>query len=409
MLKIGFFGLSHLGLCYAAAFLKKGFKIIAVDKNQNLINDLNNKKLPIYERGLDIIFKKKILFSSNVHDLNESDFIFYSKDVITDEQNISNYNLIKTDINELDSIINKKKPLIVLSQVYPGFLRSLKVKRDLFYKVETLIFGQAIERALYPERIIIGKKNYNSTISKELISCFRKFTKNLIITNYETAELAKISINLFLISSIMTSNSIAQYCEKINANWEVIKKSLSLDKRIGECAYLNPSPGLSGGNLERDLKNAARLFSPNDLYQTWINIDKKMTNWTLDVLKKQIKKKAKLLIVGSVYKKGTNSLKNSYSLNLLKNISKLYNIRMYEENMNLFRKFTVFKNLNKFNKNEKIKFDAIIFVNDWYKPNKKNYLNYLNSKTKVIDPYGYFSKDKLIINYAYFSIGHFRL
>ena len=78
--------------------------------------------------------------------------------------------------------------------------------------------------------------------------------------NYESAELSKISINLMLISSIMTSNTIASYCEKINASWSDIIDTLKLDKRIGKFAYLRPSPGLSGGNLERDLMNSYKFF-----------------------------------------------------------------------------------------------------------------------------------------------------
>ena len=59
MLKVAFYGLSHLGLCYSAAFLKKGFKVIAVDESKKLISDLNKRKLPVYEKGIDIIYKKK--------------------------------------------------------------------------------------------------------------------------------------------------------------------------------------------------------------------------------------------------------------------------------------------------------------------------------------------------------------
>ena len=62
--------------------------------------------------------------------------------------------------------------------------------------------------------------------------------------NYESAELAKISINMFLISSVTTTNVISEICEKIDANWNDISLALKLDKRIGKYAYLKPGLGI---------------------------------------------------------------------------------------------------------------------------------------------------------------------
>ena len=71
--------------------------------------------------------------------------------------------------------------------------------------------------------------------------------------NYSEAELSKISINLFLSSTISITNLIDQYCEINKLNWKKIIPALKLDRRIGKYAYLQPGLGISGGNLERDL------------------------------------------------------------------------------------------------------------------------------------------------------------
>ena len=77
--------------------------------------------------------------------------------------------------------------------------------------------------------------------------------------SYESAELTKISINLFLISSVTTTNTITSLCEKIGADWNDIIPSLRMDKRIGRHAYLRSGLGISGGNLERDLQTFKHL------------------------------------------------------------------------------------------------------------------------------------------------------
>ena len=67
---------------------------------------------------------------------------------------------------------------------------------------------------------------------------------------YESAELAKTAINLFLAAQVCTANTLAEICEKIGADWQEIIPSLRLDKRIGQHAYIEPGLGLSGGNID---------------------------------------------------------------------------------------------------------------------------------------------------------------
>src|SRR5690348_16249484 len=76
---------------------------------------------------------------------------------------------------------------------------------------------------------------------------------------YESAELAKTAINLYLVGSVTYANFMADVCEGIGANWAEIVPALRLDARIGPAAYLRPSLGVGGGNLERDLMTLKRL------------------------------------------------------------------------------------------------------------------------------------------------------
>ena len=126
-------------------------------------------------------------------------------------------------------------------------------KKLLYYQVETLIFGKSLDRALNPERIIIGCNESNSKIKNSYLKYLKRFNCPIIKMSYESAELTKIAINIFLASSITTTNVLSEICSTIGANWEEIKPALKLDSRIGPKAYLKPGLGISGGNIERDI------------------------------------------------------------------------------------------------------------------------------------------------------------
>lgn len=401
--KIGFFGLSHLGICYSAAYALKGFKVVAVDNNKKLVEEIKKKEINIFEPGLKKVYNSRnILFSQDLDELNKCHLIFYSKDVETNNKNISNKSKIKREILEINKKLKKQIPFIILSQVQPGFTRSLNLNRQLFYQVETLIFGKALNRALHPERIIIGKKSEDTKIPNDIKKVFKKFSKNIIEMNYETAELSKISINLMLISSIMTSNMISLYCENINANWSKITNALRLDRRIGKDAYLKPSPGLSGGNLERDLMNAKSMFNYKNIIKSWIHLDGKMRDWAVDIINKSLKTKNKILISGIAYKNNTLSTKNSLAIYLAKKLKSKFKLSIFDKKIKTFKYGKI--NLINEKENLKIKFDCIIFINQNNNPSTLK--KFTNPKTIIIDPYGFFKGYyKKNLN-KYFSIGN---
>ena len=110
----------------------------------------------------------------------------------TNTKNVSNIKYInKKEILNLDKNLKKKIPIIILSQVYPGFTRSLNLKRPVYYQVETLIFGEALQKALKPERIILGKRNKDEKVNKNILAIFEKFTSNIIQMNYEVSRIDK--------------------------------------------------------------------------------------------------------------------------------------------------------------------------------------------------------------------------
>jgi UDPglucose 6-dehydrogenase len=141
---------------------------------------------------------------------------------------------------------------------------------------------------------------------------------------YESAELAKISINMCLVASVTTANTLAELCESIGADWSEIVPALKLDKRIGQYSYLAPGLGIAGGNLERDLATvcnfADQYGTDAGVVRAWISNSKHRKDWPLRVLHKEVLCKNPNAIIGIwglAYKQNTHSIKNSPSLTLL--------------------------------------------------------------------------------------------
>ena len=398
-MKIGFLGLSHLGINYLAASAAKGFKVVGFDYNKNLINNLVSDKIHINEPNLlqkIKKYKKNICFTNEIKNFAGCKIIFISSDVPTNIKGKSNLKLIKKDINKLKKKFSNKN-LVIMSQVMPGFTESLNWdKNKLFHQVETLIFGKAYMRAFKPERIILGVKNISNKINKDVLNFYKKFNCPIIKTNYKTSELIKISINLYLISTVTTTNVISSICEKIGADWQNISDALKLDKRIGKFAYLKPGLGISGGNLERDLFSITEVAKKNNLdtnlFKTWENNSINQKKWIYKIYNKFIKnpKNKKLGVLGLTYKENTNSLKNSPSINLIK---KIKNVSFYAYDPSI--KSTKFKHLILCKSIEEVinKTRVLFILTPW--KNFKNINIKILTKNKisiVVDPFGMLTK-----------------
>ncbi len=329
---VGFAGLTHLGLNSAVAGAAHGFNIVGYHNDLELINQLNRSIPHVLEPGLTELLtenQEKITFSADPKILNQCDIVYIAVDVPTDDHGVSDLTPIHSMIDMATAIMNKEALLVILCQVPPGFSRQIKwPENQLFYQVETLIFGRAVERAMYPERYIIGCANPALPIDKRFLNYLQAFSCPILPMRYESAELAKISINMCLVASVTTANTLAEICENIGADWSEIVPALRLDKRIGQFSYLTPGLGISGGNLERDLETVLRYAEKHNtdggVVQSWVKNSYHRKDWpwkTFQQLGLDKKKNITIAVLGLTYKENTHSLKNSPSLEFLKHLS----------------------------------------------------------------------------------------
>lgn len=330
-LVIGYVGMTHLGLNSAAAAAEKGFKIICYDQDPLRIAALKRGELPVVEPDLPGLLQKntrQISFTADPTEMRSCDMVYVAPDLPTDDHGRSDLGPIDALIGQVDEVLRRDGIMIILSQVPPGFTRSrLRTGRSLYYQVETLIFGRAVERALHPERFIVGCAEPQQPLPPVFAHFLESFGCPILPMRYESAELAKISINMCLVASVGVANTLAELCETIGADWSEIVPALKLDKRIGQYAYLAPGLGIAGGNLERDLSTVLALSeqygTDGGIVSAWIANSRHRKDWTWRTLSTLVLAQnpgARIAVLGLAYKEDTHSTKNSPSLSLLSHL-----------------------------------------------------------------------------------------
>lgn len=328
---IAFCGMTHLGLNSAIAGASKGFEMICFDPDAGLVANLKAGQLPVVEPDLDDLLANNadhITFTHDLGDLQKADVVYVAPDVPTDDRGESDLSGIHALLDLVEPALRADAVLVVLSQVNPGFTRARGRERGpLYYQVETLIFGRAVERALYPERYIIGCQDPNEPLPESYQRFLAAHDCPILPMRYESAELAKISINMCLVASVSVANTMAEICENIGADWSEIVPSLRLDRRIGQYSYIVPGLGISGGNLERDLASVIRMADAKGtdvgVVRAWIDNSHHRKGWPYRTLKSEVldnNPNARIGLLGLAYKENTHSTKNSPALVLLKSL-----------------------------------------------------------------------------------------
>lgn len=407
---IGFCGLSHLGLVTMTSFAEKGFETIGFDFSNKLISKLKKGIIEINEENLSEIFKKnesRISLTEDISELSKCDVIYISEDVSTNEMGESDLARNTVMIESVLKIIKESQILVILNQVPPGFTRSFQTKhRKTYYQVETLIFGKAMKRALYPERIIIGKEN-DAEILSPFDSVLRAFNCPIIEMSFESAEFSKIAINTYLTATVSLTNALAESAMELNVDWWKVKEALILDKRIGEFAYLNPGLGISGGNLERDLQTIIDISNKssliNDLVNVFINVSNKQKHWLENRINEYIfGTNFSIGLLGITYKPGTNSIKNSVGFRVLEKFNDSV-VCLYDP--------TIKVNSDQFFSKEVASIqkcvdscDILVVATAWDEfKNIEKYVN--NSKIQIIiDPFDVINPINLIKKISYVSL-----
>jgi UDPglucose 6-dehydrogenase len=345
----GFLGLSHLGIVSSIGWASLGSRVIGVDLERDPVERLGRGELSVHEPGLPETFaaaRERMRFTTDPAALAECALVIVSRDVPTDADNGSDTSAV---LRLVDAAIPHLRPgavLAVMSQVPPGFTRALAARIEarrpglglrVHYWVETLIFGNAVRRFLEPERIIVGAADPARPLPAELADGLARFGCPVLPMRYESAELTKTAINLYLFGAVTYANTLADLCEEVGADWSEMAPALRLDKRIGPSAYIRPSLGVAGGNLERDLVTLRALCDAHGVdasyIDTLIRYNAARYRWVHRQLERRVlaaTARPVIAVWGLAYKKDTRSTKNSMALRVIDDLLGRAEIQAYD-------------------------------------------------------------------------------
>jgi UDPglucose 6-dehydrogenase len=338
MKNVLFLGLTHIGQVYAKNWAKKVGKCGVYDFSKQALNKFEQNEFTDEELNLQ---RKKntsnIIFLKDPEEIKNYKIIFFTYDTPIDAKNgYPRTSKIEQYLDKLFSIkFSSLTYVFVTSQVYPGFMDKIKKrinknKIKIIYMVDTLKMGTASQSFLKPEQLIFGCSENNSKIIKKT---FSKFRVKKFIFNFKEAELIKISINLYLFFSVSYANILEKMARGNGIEFSKITNVLKNDKRIGKHAYINPSLGMSGGHLERDVFFFNKLNKDSVSSQIVAGM-LKFNKHRKDLLSQIIKKitqdnSIRILIVGVSYKKNSFSLTNTIFSEIFKN--KKFNVYIFDD------------------------------------------------------------------------------
>jgi len=348
-MKIAVIGLGFVGLTLSSVLASRGITTIGIDSDRKKCSKIA-KGIPTFfepnlEKTLKKALKKKLIITNKLYSINNCDFIFITVGTPEKKNGEIDLSFIKEVVRSVGKLIskNKKKPIILIkSTVIPGTMKNVvlpilernskkKAGKDfgLISNPEFLQESLAIHNTIKPHVVVLG--GYRTKFMKKTEKFFSRFNPNvpIIITNHQTAEMIKYAHNTFLATKISFINQIANICQGIpDTNIDDVANTMGLDPRIGNL-FLNAGPGYGGSCLPKDIKAIINLSSKLGVNPTLLTavekINKQQISHIVTLVKQNIGKinGKKLTILGVAFKPGTDDIRNSVSIDLVKRLLKL--------------------------------------------------------------------------------------
>lgn len=272
-MNIAIVGTGYVGLVSGTCFAEMGVNVTCVDVNEEKIRSLQEGKVPIYEPGLDEMVLRnqregRLHFTTDLTScLDDVEVVFSAVGTPPDEDGSADLHYVLEVARTVGQNMNKYLVLVTKSTVPVGTAKKVKAaiqeeldKRgldipfDVASNPEFLKEGAAIKDFMSPDRVVVGVE---SDRAKELMTrLYRPFLLNnfrVIFTDIPSAEMIKYAANSMLATRISFMNDIANLCELVGADVNMVRKGIGSDTRIGS-KFLYPGCGYGGSCFPKDVK-----------------------------------------------------------------------------------------------------------------------------------------------------------
>lgn len=272
-MNIAIVGTGYVGLVSGTCFSDMGINVTCVDVDQTKIDNLKKGVIPIYEPGLEEMVKKNIKagrlkFETDLtHILDDVDVVFSAVGTPPDEDGSADLKYVLAVARTIGQNINKYTVIVTKSTVPVGTAakvkatiqeeldrRGVNIEFDVASNPEFLKEGAAIKDFMSPDRVVVGVESERARkIMTRLYKPFMLVNDRMIFTDIPSAEMIKYAANAMLATRISFMNDIANLCELVGADVNMVRKGIGSDNRIGK-KFLYPGCGYGGSCFPKDVK-----------------------------------------------------------------------------------------------------------------------------------------------------------
>lgn len=278
-MRITVIGTGYVGLVAGACLADMGNDVICVDNNDEKLKKLEQGIIPIYEPGLEELVKSNVLenrlnFTSDIDmAVKKSEVCFIAVGTPQDEDGSADLHYVLGVAEEIAKAMNGYKVIVDKSTVPVGTAEKVTeiIRKhtdydfDVVSNPEFLKQGNAVDDFLMPDRVVIGSNSEKATaIMQDIYSPFFRTGNRVIVMDVKSAEMTKYASNSFLATKISFMNEIAQLCEKVGADAEMVRVGMSTDSRIGN-KFLFPGLGYGGSCFPKDVKALIKTGADNGI------------------------------------------------------------------------------------------------------------------------------------------------
>ena len=293
-MKIAVIGTGYVGLVTGTCFAETGNEVTCVDIDQKKVDKLSSGEITIYEPGLEKIFlrnlkEQRLHFTSDLKaGIKDAKILFLALPTPPGEDGSADLKYVLGVAKDLGKIIEdyvvvvdkSTVPVGTAEKVQKAIAENSKVDFDVVSNPEFLREGVAVEDFMKPDRVVIGTNSERSKkLMNELYAPFVRSGNPLIYMDVRSAELTKYAANSFLATKISFMNEIAQLCERLGADVDMVRLGVGSDARIGK-RFLFPGIGYGGSCFPKDVQALVKSAAE-------VDYDFQILNAVMDVNEKQ--------------------------------------------------------------------------------------------------------------------------
>ena len=278
-MNIAIVGTGYVGLVSGTCFAETGNNVVCIDIDENKVLRMQNGEVPIYEPGLEVLFERntkqgRLSFTTDLAEgIKNAEIIFLALPTPPGADGSADLKYVLKVAEDLSHIITDYKVIVDKSTVPVGtadkvYGRLAANLDESFFDVvsnpEFLREGVAVDDFMRPERVVIGTSSSKAKkVMERLYNPFVRQGNPVIFMDEKSAEMTKYAANSFLATKITFMNEVANLCEEVGANVDMVRKGIGSDSRIGK-RFLFSGVGYGGSCFPKDVKALAKTAQENN-------------------------------------------------------------------------------------------------------------------------------------------------